>query len=65
MSQNERKGLSLESVGLIRAMLDEIVDLTDGEACDHSVNICWCGTFDLIERAREFLDAQETRGGEK
>lgn len=34
---------------------EELEHLTKGESCDHSVNICWCEQFRLLEDIREAL----------
>lgn len=44
-----------ETGGLLCEARDMLADLGKGESCDHSVGICWCGYFDLMERLNDAL----------
>lgn len=37
----------------------ELEILSAGEACDHSVGICWCSCFSAIEKAKRLLAAHD------
>jgi hypothetical protein len=49
-----------ESVERMRVLLKEclevINELRDGETCDHSVGICWCGIFSLVDSIDKILE---------
>ena len=55
--RNENRRLR---VGLKDAY-DELVNLTDGEACDHGVGVCWCGVWGLLAEIEEQLDMPQRR----
>lgn len=43
---------------LLRASIEaqeELRQLTEGESCDHSVGICWCGTFRRLNALGEAI----------
>lgn len=42
-------------VTALEAVTAELRDVVKGEACDHSVGICWCETFRALELADEAL----------
>ena len=46
----------------IKELRAEAEDMRGGETCDHSVNICWCDYFRLIERVDNITTNAE--GGE-
>lgn len=39
----------------------ELLTLTKGESCDHSVGICWCSTFRSLEFAEAAIAKAEGR----
>lgn len=39
----------------LEALLLEAEELSEGEGCDHSVGICWCSYFRVLDRAREAI----------
>lgn len=45
----------------MQALVLELELLSDGEACDHAVGICWCATFRALEDAKSLLATQEER----
>jgi hypothetical protein len=42
---------------LLKRSFTELVNLSEGESCDHSVNICWCSTFQLMQEIQDALKA--------
>lgn len=43
-------------------LLAETQSLMEGEACDHSVGICYCATFDAMDTAEALIKATEPPG---
>ena len=41
---------------LVRAAYKEIRFASDGEFCEHDVNICWCSTFDTLAALEDALE---------
>ncbi len=45
------------AVEALRDCYDELKHLMEGEACDHSVGICWCSTIRALDNAAVILAA--------
>jgi len=39
----------------LKEITQELRELVDDECCDHSVNICFCATFEAIREADEHV----------
>jgi len=52
-------------IGVIKALVEIVQDYhKDAGGCDHSVGICFCGEYRILDYAEDIINKYESRGGE-
>lgn len=41
---------------LAKESFNELKTLSAGESCDHEVGVCWCRTFQLMEKLKTYVN---------
>ena len=50
-----------ELLECIKELVDIVKNYHDGECCDHSVGICYCGEYSVLDDAEKLLRRHSTQ----